>query len=153
MWIFQPAKFCRKSTWKRPWIFRPSKLHRKKYVETTQIFFLIIPAPIISKIVVTFSGAILSRISFSECFKDLIELFDFSMTGVSLSYNNKESLKESDIKIVGTDFDSSCKAKNNSSDSVSTSSQLTQYVSALGFFSSLINVWILLSRNSLVTSQ
>ena len=44
------------------------------------------------------------------------------MTGVSLSYNNKESLKESDIKIVGTDFDSSCKAKNNSSDSVSASS-------------------------------
>ena len=85
-------------------------------------FFWIIPARIISKIVVTFSGAILSRISFSECFKDLIELFDFSMTGVSLSYNNKESLKESDIKIVGTDFDSSCKAKNNSSDSVSASS-------------------------------
>ena len=116
-----------------------SKILPKKYVETTldlstiEItsekvrgkdvdFFWIIPAPIISKIVVTFSGAILSRISFSECFKDLIELFDFSMTGVSLSYNNKESLKESDIKIVGTDFDSSCKAKNNSSDSVSASS-------------------------------
>ena len=53
------------------------------------------------------------------------ELFDFDITGGSLSFNNEESLRESGIKIVGTDFDSSYERKSNSSAPVSASSILT----------------------------
>ena len=56
-----------------------------------------------------------------ERFGDLIELLVFGMTGVSLSFNKRDSLRESGIKIVGTDFDSSCERKSNSSAPVSTS--------------------------------
>ena len=51
------------------------------------------------------------------------------MTGVSLSFNNAESLRKFGIKIVGTDFDISCEGKSNSSAPVSTSSVLTLCVS------------------------
>lgn len=66
-----------------------------------------------------------------ELFGGLIEMFGFGMTGVSLSLNNKESWRESDIKIVGTDFDSSCEGKSSSGAAVSTSSVLTYYESEL----------------------
>ena len=84
-----------------------------------------------SNIVVTSSGAILLWIFVLELFGGLIEMFGFGMTGVSLSLNNKESWRESDIKIVGTDFDSSCEGKSNSGAAVSTSSVLTYYESEL----------------------
>ena len=146
--FFNHRNYIKKSTWKQCG-FSISEITSKKYVEVTRKFFEIwsltyrrnidvistliqrgvlvgiIPAPIFSKIVITFSAAILSRISFLKRFGDLIELFHFGMTGVSLSFNNGESLRESDIKIAGTDFDSSCGGKSNSSNSVSTSSLLT----------------------------
>ena len=52
-------------------------------------------------------------------------MFDFDITGGSLSFNNEESLRESGIKIVGTDFDSSYERKSNSSAPVSASPILT----------------------------
>lgn len=77
-----------------------------------------------SKIGITSSGAIPSRLCLLEQFWNLIELFGFGMTWALLSLNNKVSLRESGVKIVGTDFDGSCEGKSNSSTPVSTSSVL-----------------------------
>ena len=68
-----------------------------------------------------------------ELFSDLIEMFGFGMTGVSLSLSNKESWRESGFKILRTDFDSSCEGKSYSGSQVSTSSVLTYYEAALRF--------------------
>ena len=73
----------------------------------------------------TSSGTILLGICVLEWFGDLKELFGSGMTGVFLSFNNGESLRESGIKIVRTDYDSSCEGKSNSSAPVYTSSVLT----------------------------
>ena len=66
------------------------------------------------------------RICVLEWFGDLIELFDdVDMKLVLLSFNYGESLSESGIKIVGIDFDSSCRGKSNSGTPISSSSLLT----------------------------
>ena len=79
------------------------------------------------------------------------------MAGVSLSFNKRQSLREYVIEIVVTDFDSYYEEKSNSSPPVSKNSVLTYYELVLRFllfiFSLLINLWILSSRNSLVTSS
>ena len=72
----------------------------------------------------TSSGAVLLEICVLERFEDLIELFSFGKTGVYLSFKNKESLRESGIKILGNHFESSYGGKSNSSTPVSTSSML-----------------------------
>ena len=79
------------------------------------------------------------------------------MAGVSLSFNKRQSLREYVIKIVVTDFHSCYEEKSNSSPPVSKNSVLMYYELVLRFllfiFSLLINLWILSSRNSLVTSS
>ena len=60
-----------------------------------------------------------------ELIEDLIELFGFGLTGVSLLFSKGDSLRESGIKILGTDFDSSCERKSSSSAPAFTSSVLT----------------------------
>ena len=85
-------------------------------------FKAIIPTRKFCKI---YSGIMSSEICTLERFVNLIELFGFGMTEVSFSFNNTESLRESGIKNIGTDFDSCCEGKNNFSSPVSTSSVLT----------------------------